>query len=131
MSRFERLLKIAQSATPERLERCERVLYPYAARDIQSGKLLDSQLEILLKALSGSSGVSSRSINKSYRTVAKANPERNNGGQRVGPYLIEDGVICQEKATRDGLVVTPLCNFNARITEQRERDDGVERTLVL
>ena len=52
-------------------------------------------------------------------------------GERVGPYLIQNGMICQEKDTRDGPVTTALCNFSARITEERERDDGVERTLTL
>lgn len=130
MSRFDRLLKVAQSATPERLEKCERVIYPHAARGMQSGRLLDSQLERLLKTLSAKSDVGFRAVNKSYQKVAKANPDRNEGAQRVGPYLIENGAICHEKDTRDGPVVTPLCNFTARITEQRERDDGVERTLM-
>ncbi len=127
MSRFDRLLKVAQSATPERLEKCERVVYPYAAQGVQSGRLLESQLERLLKTLSTASGVGFRAIKKSYQTVAKANPGRHEGVQWAGPYLIENGTICHEKTTRDGTVVAPLCNFSARITEQCERDDGVER----
>lgn len=130
MSRFDRLLKVAQSATSERLEICERVIYPYAARGVQSGRLLDSKLEHLLKTLSIESGVSFRAIKKSYQTVARANPDRHKGVQRAGPYLIENGAICQEKSTYDGPVTAPLCNFSACIAEQRERDDGVERTLT-
>ena len=56
--------------------------------------------------------------------------EVDDSAERAGPYLIKRGSICQEKDTRDGPVTTALCNFNARITEQRERDDGVERTLT-
>lgn len=56
----------------------------------------------------------------------EADPKR----ERAGPYLIDNGVICYEKDTRDGPVTAPLCNFSAHITEQRERDDGVERTLT-
>jgi hypothetical protein len=51
--------------------------------------------------------------------------------ERAGPYLIEDGAIHHEKTTRDGTVTAALCNFQARIVEERERDDGVERTLTL
>ncbi len=51
--------------------------------------------------------------------------------ERVGPYLIESGAIAHEKTSRDGTVTAPLCNFVARIVEERERDDGVERTLTL
>lgn len=130
MSRFDRLLKVAQSATPERLEKCEKVIYPHAARDVQNGKLIPSQLERLLRTLSAKSGVSYSAIRKSYQAVARANPERLNSVHRAGPYLIENGAICQEKTTRDGSVVAPLCNFAARITEQRERDDSVEHTLT-
>lgn len=128
MTRFDRLLQVAKCATPERLERVEHILYPYAAQGMQEGKLLDSQLEALFKVLSATSGIGVRAITKSYRAVAKANPERNQGVERAGPYLIENGCICVEKDTRDGPVTTPLCNFTARITEERERDDGVERT---
>ncbi len=130
MSRFDRLLKVAQNATPERLEKCERVIYPNAARGVQSGRLLDSQLERLLKTLSTASSVSFRTIKKSYQTIARANPDRHKGAQRAGPYLIENGAICHEKDTQNGPVTAPLCNFSARITEQRERDNGVERTLT-
>ncbi len=56
--------------------------------------------------------------------------EADTKGERAGPYLIENGAICHEKDTRDGPVTAPLCNFSAHITEQRERDDGVERTLT-
>lgn len=131
MSRFGRLLNVAKSATPEALDRYEQILYPYLARGIQSGELLESNLEYILKALSKSGGVSFRIIQKAYRAVAKANPKRNQGAEQSGPYLIQNGTICVEKDTRDGPVTVPLCNFTARITEQRERDDGVETTFSL
>lgn len=133
MTRFDRLLQVAKCATPERLERVERILYPYAAQGMQEGKLLDSQLEVLLKAVSTTSGASIRAITKAYRAVAKANPERHQDAERAGPYLVENGCFSVEKDTRDGPVTMPLCNFTARITEERERDDGVEltRTFVI
>jgi len=56
--------------------------------------------------------------------------EVDDSAERAGPYLIKNGSICQEKDTRDGPVTTSLCNFKACITEQRERDDGVERSLT-
>ena len=93
--------------------------------------MLDSHLELLLKTLSSSSGVGIRAIRKAYQAVSKADPERYQDIERVGPYLIQNGIICQEKDTRDGPVTTALRNFRARITEERERDDGVERTLTL
>ena len=131
MSRFDRLLKLAKSATRERLERVEQVIYPNAARAIRSGELLDSQREAVLKALSVASGVSFREINRSYQKVAKADPNYLKDSERAGIYTVKDGAIAYDRDTRDGLITVPLCNFNARITEERERDDGVERTLTL
>jgi hypothetical protein len=130
VSVFDRLLKIAQSATSEKLEQHEQFIYPRAAQGVQSGELLASQLEILLKTLSAKSGVSYTAIKKSYQAVARANADRLKGVRCIGPYRVANGVICLEKDTRDGPVTTPLCNFAVRITEQRERDDGVERTLT-
>ena len=43
-----------------------------------------------------------------------------------GPYRIERGCICFEKMTNHGPVVTPLCNFVARVVEELVLDDGVE-----
>lgn len=130
MSRFERLLRVAQSATPERLERVEQAVYPYAARGMRDGRLLDSQLEALLKALSASSGVGVRAITRAYRAVATADPDRNKGVEGAGPYFIKNGAICHEKATNSGPIAAPLCNFTAHIVEERERDDGVEQSRV-
>ena len=50
--------------------------------------------------------------------------------EHAGPYLVKEGAICYKKPSRDGHTTVPLCNFTARITEERERDDGVERTLA-
>ena len=50
--------------------------------------------------------------------------------ERAGPYLVSGGVICHEKQNHDGPMTVPLCNFTARITEERLRDDGIERTLA-
>jgi hypothetical protein len=52
--------------------------------------------------------------------------------QPNAPYLIQDGCIGQERASRDGKKFTvPLCNFTANIAEQTILDDGVERRLTL
>jgi hypothetical protein len=49
----------------------------------------------------------------------------------AGPYAVEGGAIAQRKTTRDGVESSvPLCNFSARIVEERVRDDGVERRPV-
>ncbi|MEE9263613.1 MAG: DUF3854 domain-containing protein [Vicinamibacteria bacterium] len=57
-------------------------------------------------------------------------PEERKDGQRAGPYLVKDGAIVFEKATREGPVDVPLCNFNARIEREELHDDGVEKSSV-
>jgi len=76
---YDNLLGAAQAALPETLEQTERGLYPRAARGIHSGELLDSQLERVLKTLSAKTGVGYRAVVRSYRTVAAADPEREDG----------------------------------------------------
>lgn len=44
-------------------------------------------------------------------------------------YAVRNGQICSVKYTEDGIIYTPLCNFQARITEETLKDDGVEQTL--
>lgn len=41
-------------------------------------------------------------------------------------YCIEDGRLCWVKRSSDGQIVTPLCNFTARITEIITRDNGLD-----
>jgi primase-like protein len=43
-------------------------------------------------------------------------------------YLIDEGHICAMHFKRGDPVVVPLCNFDARITEEVTLDDGVEKT---
>jgi hypothetical protein len=44
------------------------------------------------------------------------------------PYELADGRICMWKTNKDGEEnLVPLCNFSARILEQRSRDDGHEK----
>ena len=45
-----------------------------------------------------------------------------------GPYRIENGCIVRIKHIKDELIAEPLCNFNARVTEEVILDDGVETT---
>lgn len=42
------------------------------------------------------------------------------------PYRVDRGRICFIKETRDGPVLHPLCNFDARVTEEVLVDDGCE-----
>ena len=53
------------------------------------------------------------------------------GEERAGPYRIRNGALCHRKPSRDGYTTVELCNFTARVVEERERDDGIERTLML
>lgn len=46
-------------------------------------------------------------------------------------FVSEDGCICRQKKTFDGLVNVVLANFGARIVEQVTHDDGAEQRIVL
>jgi hypothetical protein len=46
-------------------------------------------------------------------------------------FVSDDGYICRQKMTFDGLVSVPLANFNAQIVEQVTHDDGAEQRIVL
>lgn len=48
----------------------------------------------------------------------------------AGPYRVVNGAICYEKDTREGPVLVPLCNFDARITGEEVRDNGAERRVL-
>lgn len=41
-------------------------------------------------------------------------------------YIVEDGIICWRKPTPSGEVLTPLCNFDARVVEDVIKDSGIE-----
>ena len=56
--------------------------------------------------------------------VAKDPHKRTEGG----PYRVENGCLCREKATGHGPIVEPLCNFTAAVTEEVVLDDGIEST---
>lgn len=45
---------------------------------------------------------------------------------RAGPYFVRDGCILMEKPSKDGPVVVPLTNFDARIVADIVQDDGAE-----
>lgn len=45
-------------------------------------------------------------------------------------YVVRNGRICSIKYTDNEILYLPLCNFQARITEEVLKDDGVEQTLV-
>jgi hypothetical protein len=60
---------------------------------------------------------------------AKAGHRPQTERPRSCPYSIVHGAISHEKQTRDGPIVTPLCNFNAAIVVEEVRDDGLERQV--
>ncbi|MGB9792113.1 MAG: DUF927 domain-containing protein [Thermacetogeniaceae bacterium] len=72
---------------------------------------------------------------KLLRLVAEAPewrpPEQEPDPLAGTPYLIHNGCICGKKYTRDGdAIITPLCNFTAKIVRDVARDDGAEETRV-
>lgn len=48
----------------------------------------------------------------------------------AGPYRVVNGAMCHEKDTREGPVLVPLCNFDARISGEEVRDNGAERRVL-
>ncbi len=52
----------------------------------------------------------------------------NGSSQHGGPYRVQGGCIAVERTTRDGPVVVPLCNFEARVTEEVTLDDSADTT---
>jgi hypothetical protein len=50
---------------------------------------------------------------------------------QVAGYVRHGGCIYFQKPTLNGDVLTPLCNFDARIVEQVTHDDGAERHIAL
>jgi len=48
-----------------------------------------------------------------------------------GIYQVEKGALCHNKTLGDGEhLPIPLCNFDARITEEIEKDDSIDRTII-
>ena len=47
-------------------------------------------------------------------------------GKKAYPYVVADGAIHYIKRTKEGDVEVPLCNFDARITQEVIHDDGAE-----
>jgi hypothetical protein len=46
------------------------------------------------------------------------------------PYCLNDGVLTLRRRTPDGVVLIPLCNFNAYVVGEKILDDGFEKTSV-
>jgi hypothetical protein len=69
--------------------------------------------------------------------ATEAAPRRKAAGPPLAPgpdtlYQVEGGCLCRTVTMPSGgTVPIPLCNFNARITEEVIRDDGVEQTRRL
>jgi DNA primase catalytic core len=55
-------------------------------------------------------------------------PGENGGTRSTTSYLVESERICVKRMTKDGPVIIPLCNFNARVVEELVLDDGAETT---
>jgi hypothetical protein len=117
VSDFDELMETAKSATRETLDQAQQAIFPRMAQ----APLLQAQEEVIIRTLSERTGAGVRALWKDYRLVRAANPDRPEGyeaSSRAGPYLVIDGAIHQQKDTRDGPVDAPLCNFQARITEE-------------
>jgi hypothetical protein len=55
-------------------------------------------------------------------------------GSPGSPYSVEGGRVCRRTFTKDGVVLVPLSNFGAKITEEVRVDDGspeVQRTFTV
>ncbi len=68
--------------------------------------------------------------NRTERYESRDNGKQHNSQHKYssGPYRIENGCIVRIKHVKDELIAEPLCNFNARVTEEIILDDGVETT---
>lgn len=61
--------------------------------------------------------------------VLDPNPDPHSTAHReADPYRVEGGCIVREKQTQHGVIIEPLSNFTARVTEELILDDGVEST---
>jgi hypothetical protein len=58
------------------------------------------------------------------RTIAKA-LEGRMPSINTGPYRIAGGRYCQDRQTKEGIIVTPLCNFVCTASEEQILDDGL------
>lgn len=53
------------------------------------------------------------------------------GRSRVAGYFVnEEGCLARERMTAQGVVVEPLCNFSASVTEELILDNGIETSRV-
>ncbi|MGE5446511.1 MAG: hypothetical protein ACM3SR_18255 [Ignavibacteriales bacterium] len=79
-------------------------------------------------------GVSLRELDRVLRKQTKSETgpdgEDTNEDTNKGIYSVIDNVIHQRKITKDGLIVLPLCNFDARIRAEKTVDNGAERKTV-
>ncbi len=67
-------------------------------------------------------------ISKAFASINEAERAPEEKTTSSGPYRIENGCIVRMKHIKDGQIAEPLCNFNARVTEETILDDGVETT---
>jgi hypothetical protein len=72
--------------------------------------------------------ISLRDLDKAVRAYQR--PPASTGSEE-SPYIVQDGRICHMHQTTDGPVSAALCNFSAHIVEDRDHDDGAEKTRVL
>ena len=93
-----------------------------------TNELSSSQIETVLRTLKGITGHSLEVLRKDYKTLSR--PRINADSISIPSYAVLDGVICQVKELFGLLVETPLCNFDAWVTEERKYDDGNETFMV-
>ena len=81
------------------------------------------------KQLVKAAKVSVRDFEKAVKQLARKK-ETDFSQEDAGYFVSDEGVICRRKATPDGPVPLPLCNFVVRIVEQVVYDDGVESRIM-
>jgi hypothetical protein len=68
---------------------------------------------------------------KKFRAKARTIDDANGDGQSVPthPYCHHDGVLTLRRRTPDGVVLKPLCNFNAYLVGEKVYDNGAEQKV--
>ena len=64
------------------------------------------------------------------KAKAANNAEGDGHSGPAHPYCLDDGVLTLRRRTHDGVILIPLCNFNAYLVGEKVLDDGFEKTSV-
>lgn len=119
---FERCLRLAKAATPSLLDKAQRLLF---ARLI-SANLPSAQVGVVLKTLAEHTEAGVLDLKRDWRAfeqlerVAEAQEQREIRGNS-SPYVVINGALHYERDSRDGIVQSPLCNFDAHRARKSAR----------